>query len=194
MKKRYILLMFLCVLISGCSFKGTDNISKDSYCDDGTGTCGFDNEKTNALDTDFMIKISMEDAIHKMEEKETAVFYFGYPDCPWCKEVIPILKEVSKQSSENLYYVQTRDNKKELLYTDEERKQLTFYLKKHMKKDESGDFKLYVPLVVRIENGNAVDGHLGTVENHDAHERKMNEQEKKEVTKIYKKIILKGNK
>ena len=37
-------------------------------------------------------------------------------------------------------------------------------------------------------------GHLGTVEGHDAHERKMNEEEKEEVMQIYKKIVLKGDK
>ena len=47
----------------------------------------------------------------------------------------------------------TRDSQKELLYTDEERKELSLYLKDYMKEDESGDLKLYVPLVVRIENG-----------------------------------------
>ena len=45
-----------------------------------------------------------------------------------------------------IYYVQTRDSQKELLYTDEERKELSLYLKDYMKEDESGDLKLYVPL------------------------------------------------
>ena len=90
--------------------------------------------------------------------------------------------------------MQTRDSQTELLYTDEERKELSLYLKDYMKEDESGDLKLYVPLVVRIENGKVVDGHLGTVEGHDAHERKMNEEEKEEVMQNYKKIVFKGDK
>ena len=63
-----------------------------------------------------MMKISMEEAIHKMSEKETAVFYFGYPDCPWCKEAVPILKEVAKQFHDKIYYVQTRDSQKKNCY------------------------------------------------------------------------------
>ena len=194
MKKRIVLMILLCILISGCSSKGEDEASKNNYCDDSAGICGFENKNDNLVDTDFMMKISMEEAIHKMFEKETAVFYFGYPYCPWCKEAVPILKEVAKQFHDKIYYVQTRDSQKELLYTDEERKELSLYLKDYMKEDESGDLKLYVPLVVRIENGKVVDGHLGTVEGHDAHERKMNEEEKEEIMQIYKKIVLKGDK
>ena len=50
-----------------------------------------------------------------MSEKETAVFYFGYPDCPWCKEAVPILKEVAKQFHDKIYYVQNKRQSKRIV-------------------------------------------------------------------------------
>ena len=34
MKKRIVLMILLCILISGCSSKGEDEASKNNYCDD----------------------------------------------------------------------------------------------------------------------------------------------------------------
>ena len=44
---------------------------------------------------------------------------------------------------------------------------------------------LYVPFVVVVKDGKAVSGHIGTVDGHDAHERKMTEKEMQELKKIY---------
>ena len=59
MKKRIVLMILLCILISGCSSKGEDEASKNNYCDDSAGICGFENKNDNLVDTDFMMKISM---------------------------------------------------------------------------------------------------------------------------------------
>jgi hypothetical protein len=42
-----------------------------------------------------------------------------------------------------------------------------------------------VPLVICIKDGTATDGHEGTVDDHDATERSMTEQEKKQLEQIY---------
>lgn len=50
---------------------------------------------------------------------------------------------------------------------------------------DQGEYQLYVPFVVVVKDGKAVSGHIGTVDGHDAHERKMTEKETQELKKIY---------
>lgn len=48
-----------------------------------------------------------------------------------------------------------------------------------MSNNDEGILTLYVPLVLVVKNGKAIDGHEGTLESHDATERKMTDDEKK---------------
>lgn len=44
-------------------------------------------------------------------------------------------------------------------------------------------------LVLVVKNGKVIDGHEGTLESHDATERKMTNDEKEQLTKIYTKLM-----
>ena len=73
------------------------------------------------------------------------------------------------------------------------RAELTKYIKKYMtrNKDEDNKYWLYVPLVVSLKKGKAVDGHESTVKNHDASKRQMTKQEKKRLENRYIKLMQK---
>ena len=56
-----------------------------------------------------------------------------------------------------------------------------------MSNNDEGILTLYIPLVLVVKNGKAIDGHEGTLESHDATERKMTDDEKKRInTNLYK--------
>ena len=54
-----------------------------------------------------------------------------------------------------------------------------------MSSNDEGILTLYVPLVLVVKDGKVIDGHEGTLDSHDATERKMTDDEKKELTQIY---------
>ena len=58
-----------------------------------------------------------------------------------------------------------------------------------MSNNDEGILTLYVPLVLVIKKGKVIDGHEGTLDSHDATERKMTDDEKEELTKIYTKLM-----
>lgn len=58
-----------------------------------------------------------------------------------------------------------------------------------MSNNDEGILTLYVPLVLVVKDGKVIDGHEGTLESHDATERKMTNDEKKQLTKIYTKLM-----
>ncbi len=50
-----------------------------------------------------------------------------------------------------------------------------------MKDNDEGILTLYVPLVVRVEDGQVISGHQGTAEDHDAHESSLTQEETEEL-------------
>ena len=58
-----------------------------------------------------------------------------------------------------------------------------------MSSNDEGILTLYVPLVLVVKDGKVIDGHEGTLDSHDATERKMTDDEKKELTQIYIKLM-----
>lgn len=186
MKKMIIISICLCYIL-GCSSPSKSN--EKNYCDESTNSCTLDNDANSVQSTHPFISITMQKAIQLFKEKKKGVIYFGYPDCPWCQEAQPILEDVSKEFPIDVYYVRTRDNNKEKLYTEDEKKAIIPYLKNYLKEDDQGILQLYVPLVISIKDGEILQGHLGTVEDHDAHESKLTESQKKEVKDIYTKIF-----
>lgn len=199
MKKIWIgiLLIALC----GCSVaepkdtKKTNEKDQTSYCDDATSTCGFGTEADMSAYEGFdhansMFEESdMTHLINTIKRKETGIFYLGYPSCPWCVEALPVLNEVAKASNQHIAYVRTRDEKKELMYTEEQKKTLIDAASTYMQKDDEGNYQVYVPFFVVVKDGVVVDGHVGTVDGHDAHERVMTEEEKSQLKEIFEKML-----
>ena len=66
----------------------------------------------------------MDECLEKWANKEDGVYYFGYEDCPWCQDAIPILKEVAQSQNQSVYYIRTRDSNHELLYDERQKEEL----------------------------------------------------------------------
>lgn len=112
----------------------------------------------------------------KINNLDNGIYYFGYPDCPWCKELVPVLnglleKNNLKANFVNIHEASFNEKYKEIL--------LHFYLQHTSQK------KVIVPLVVTITN-KKIATHIGTVKNHDANKRKMTHQQ---VSDLRKKLM-----
>ena len=106
---------------------------------------------------------------------------------------MPILKKVAKENGIDIQYVKVRDEEKNRLYTDEQKAIIEPYIQDYMSNNDEGVLTLYVPLVLVVKDGKVVDGHEGTLESHDATERKMTNDEKEQLTKIYTKLMSEAN-
>lgn len=198
MKKAF--LCVLLILLCGCSTSTSNSKQPEdhnaTYCDDSKG-CGFGEKADMSGYENFDTKNSMfeeSDMAHLLtaiKEKKSGIFYLGYPKCPWCIEAIPVLNDIAKKHNQSIAYVRTRDDDSELIYTPDQKKELISYASTYMNLDDEGEYQIYVPFVLVIKDGKVVAGHVGTVDGHDAHERKMNEQEKKDLQSIYEDMFQK---
>lgn len=189
--KKIVVLLLVSLLCACSNTNSKDIVNNDiEYCGVGEDTC---EEEFNY--DDFMTgenvfnPISFEEAINLFENKESGIMYFGYSNCPWCIEAVPIMNEVAQNLGKEIYYVATRDSDRNQLYTEEESEKILSYIGEYEDRDEEGNLHIYVPLVVVFEDGVCVSGNLGTVDSHDAHERKMTEEEIDQLTSIYQEMF-----
>lgn len=193
--KKYMLCLLSVLLLFGCASPAANQPEDDEvgYCDseeveEGCGLeYGMDMSAYEGFDdkNNVFVKSSMQEAIEIFENKGSAIFYFGFAKCPWCKEALPIMNESAKAAGRSIYYVETRDLERNLLYTEEEKAEIVPYLYDYLDENDEGEKHIFVPFVVVVENGTVKSAHLGTTESHDAKERQMNDEEKKELKKIY---------
>ena len=190
--KKVILIAFAFVLLA-CGAVGNENGA--SACDNG-GEQGCTLEDSSTIKQELtdqkpFEKTNITTVFTMLENKESGIVYFGFSDCPWCQEALPILKQVLEEQKLNCYYVQTRDEERNSLLKEEEKADIMEKSMDFLQRDEENNPQLYVPFVIVIEEGKVIDGHVGTVEGYDTNERKMNKEEKEEVKKqieLYKSI------
>ena len=141
----------------------------------------------------ILMKLVLMKLFNIFTQEKSGVLYFGFSSCPWCKEAKPILKKVAKENGIDIQYVKVKDEEKNRLYTDDQKAIIEPYIQDYMSNNDEGILTLYVPLVLVVKDGKVIDGHEGTLESHDATERKMTNDEKEQLTKIYTKLMSEAN-
>ena len=110
----------------------------------------------------------------------TGVIYFGFPECPWCRNAIPLILEAAKEVGiSEIYYCNAKDERNEL-YLDENGNIIT-------KKEGSEDYntlllklkdtlsvygglndenlkRLYFPTLLVVKDGEVLAFHEGTLD------------------------------
>lgn len=144
--------------------------------------------------------IKEEDAVKFLKEG-TGVIYFGFPQCPWCRSLVPYLEKVAKDYGiDTIYYLNIVDIRD--TYKVEDKKAVVdkkgtdgYYaildaLKEYLtdftitdekgKKYSTGVKRLYAPTTVVVKKGKVVGFNEGTVDSQ-AKFVALNEDEIKEL-------------
>ena len=54
------------------------------------------------------------DGVEQLFASGTGVIYFGFPSCPWCRNIIPVLFNTADRNNwDKIYYVNPRELKKD---------------------------------------------------------------------------------
>lgn len=124
----------------------------------------------------------------------TGVVYFGYPECPWCRNLVPTLIESAKKVNVGkIYYINLHDDRDQLeldengdVKTVKEGNTLYHTLVEKLYdvlpayeglNDESIK-RIYVPFVVFVKDGSIVATHTGTVDSQENPFIDLTEEEK----------------
>lgn len=107
-----------------------------------------------------------EETVLEMFESGTGVVLFSFPESEWCQDFMPLLNSRALDQGVEVYYFNVRDiRQSETAEYTKMYNEIYAYLL-------TTDFdvlvydKIYVPTLLKFENGEIVDFHLGTTNDH----------------------------
>lgn len=115
---------------------------------------GFFPAKRTSSVTQHYIQQNEPDVFEKLAKRKAGIYFFYFPECPWCKEILPVLKKeaLAKKVSVNLINIHATS------YSDADKQQL----KKIIKTTGNGD-EIIVPFIVTIDPQQNIRGQIGLI-------------------------------
>lgn len=138
------------------------------------------------ISKDNVIKYSSYDEILEILKSGTGVIYLGYPECPWCRNLVStMLMAAQEVELDTIYYLNIKEDR-DFLVLEDNKKVVTqkegskkYYELVEALSSVLDDYKLttsegeevntgkkriYVPMVIFVKDGNIVGRHIDTVE------------------------------
>ncbi len=155
---------------------------------------------TVSIAQDNPVKYASFEEIMEVLDSKTGIIYFGFPECPWCRNIVPILLETAQENEiDTVYYFNAksmRDEKElkdgQIVTTKEgtdEYYQLVDKLKDYLSPYEGLNDenlkRLYFPTVVFVMGGKIVGIHEGTVESQTNPYKSLSKDQAQELKEIY---------
>ena len=164
----------------------------------------------NLSDDNPFVYVTEEEAIDTLKNK-TALLYFGYAGCPWCRSVLPVLESVAKEKNvSEIKYLDIEDIRS-VLELDENNKVVTTregtanyyklldvldeYLDEYIlngkdgEEVSTGEKRIYAPTVIAVSNGEVTGIHVGSVSTQESGYDTLTDEEKEELKDIYSELI-----
>lgn len=187
-----VVMIIVLIVLVGVYFCLNSNSSSDAmrFKEEYESLNGTVRESDGALYNDVNIGkdnvikyISVKDAVNIIENS-SGIIFLGASWCPWCREAAPVLLESAKNNKlDTVYYVdmdvardtwEVIDGELVKTYDGEEGysellEVLDSILEDYVVVDDEGnqydtyEKRVYIPLVVAVNDGKIVDSHLGTV-------------------------------
>lgn len=185
MKKILKLCLFIVLLISltGCNEQNNNDALR------------FKEEYEALNNQSVVIEINENNPIKYLNFEEvidllnngTGVIYFGFPGCPWCRNMLPVLFDVATNNNiDTVYYFNPSNIRKS---DDENYQKLTSLLDNYLLENKEGKKTLYVPDVYFVKDGQIVGHHLSTVDSQTDPFVPLTEEQTKELAKIYQNLF-----
>ncbi len=147
-----ILLAFSLVMVGMIVFALTRKESSPVSTVTADGT-KFKQEYSRVVDENRYTYATSEE-IEKIITDGTGLVFLGFPECPWCQQLTPIVDEAARaEKLEKIYYLNIREMRE---LNTETYKKLVDKLKDYLEKDEDGNPRIYVPDVTAFKDGKVV--------------------------------------
>lgn len=164
------------------------------------------------------IKYSNYDEILDIIENKDGIVYLGFPECPWCRTIIPVLFEAAKENDiKTIYYLNIKEERDSYVIEDgklvyelnengNEKKGTEGYFKlmraldKHLtdytisfegKTYETEEKRIYAPTVIFVKNGKILGIHVSSVDSQISGFDELTAEQEEELYSIYEDYILK---
>lgn len=197
------IMVLSCVCFAGCTPGDDPSCTTNQFAQEMEALNNQDNGYGgNHLEIDIAapntVKYATYQEVENMLNFGTGVIYFGFPECPWCRNLAPTLIDVANKYETNILYFNNRnerDTKKlvdGVVVTEKEGTE-NYYNILELLKDHSSVYdgledesikRLYFPTVVFVKNGTIVGFHEGTVESQESAATYLTKEQQEELKDI----------
>lgn len=151
-KKFWLIIVLLIVGLFTSSCQNEDRIMKDY---------------PGVTDINHIFKeVTVDEVLKKIKNEETFYLVMGFPECPWCQALMPVLNDVAKEYEDNtIYYL----NIKEIRDNEESTGHSKYLELEENYFNEAIDLeknRLNAPTFVKVKSGMMRQYHLNTVDSH----------------------------
>ena len=209
----WVLVAFLFISVTGCTSKNSDAIKFKNEYESLNGKKGYgDNINPEVkIDKKNAVKYADANKIIDVLDNGTGIIYLGYPECPWCRNAVPVLLEAASELNvKDVYYMNLKDERDTIevmedgtLKTTKEGtegykkllKRLDAVLDEYVLEDlngnevKTGEKRIYVPLMLFVREGKIVGVHSDTVSSQTNPYVALTTDQKNELLDIYIDLI-----
>ena len=206
--KKYVKLLFLIVLVftfTGCNKETMYTDYEVKFKNEYESLNGKANEKGEeyknvSIDDDNNVTYIDENKVIDILENGTGVIYFGFPECPWCRNAVPVLISAADEVGMDIYYfnalsirdVKELDEYGDIITTKEGTKEYYKIIEllgdnadTYSGLDDESEKRLYFPTVVFVRDGEILGLHSGTVDSQEDPYVDLDENQTEELLNIY---------
>lgn len=164
------------------------------------------------------IKYKSADDLIDIISNKTGIIYLGFPECPWCRNAISVLLDVSEENDiKDIYYFNIKNERdsytledSKLVYEKDENGNeikgtkdyskllkaldsvlFDYVLEIDGKKYETGVKRIYAPSVIFIKDGKIIGIQVSTVESQTDPYKKLTKDQYNELYDIYTDYVVK---
>ncbi len=204
MQKNKIIILSLMTIIIGVSlfieYQNSDNIKfKKEYEN-------LNNQKAEGktypevkISANNQIEYTTYDKVFEILDG-TGIIYFGFPECPWCRNAVPVLLKAAEETNvKKIYYLnnkEDRDNKElkdgKIKIIQKGSKNYQKLLKKLGDKADTYEGlnnenikRVYFPTVITVKNGKITNYISGTVDSQKNPYKPLTKKQEKELKNKY---------
>ena len=216
---KVLLVIIMVLVLTACNSRESDAIKfKKEYevLNGKKSENGKNTIKNLKISKNNPIKYATYDEVIDVIKKGTGIIYLGYPECPWCRSAIPVLLESAKDYKiDTIYYInmlkerdyyEVKDGK--LVYKKDDDgkymkgtkgyfkllKSLDSELDEYVIEDDGKKYdvkekRIYVPLIIFVNDGKIIGTHLSTVDTQESGYDELTKEEYDELNGIYANYI-----
>lgn len=216
---KVLLVIIMVLVLTACNSRESDAIKfKKEYevLNGKKSENGKNTIKSLKISKNNPIKYATYDEVIDVIKKGTGIIYLGYPECPWCRSAIPVLLESAKDYKiDTIYYInmlkerdyyEVKDGK--LVYKKDDDgkymkgtkgyfkllKALDSELDEYVIEDDGKKYdvkekRIYVPLIIFVNDGKIIGTHLSTVDTQESGYDELTKEEYDELNGIYANYI-----
>lgn len=169
--------------------------------------------KEISISTNNPVDIVTEEEAVSLLESGTGILYFGFPDCPWCRSMLPVLlSTLDNMNIDRLSYLNVKNIRDTLALGEKNKVEVKeegtkgyykilelmdgvlepYYLtSEDGKKIDTKEKRLYAPTVVAVKEGKIVDIHVGTVESQASGYDDLSKEQQEELQNRFMELVRK---